>query len=73
MLVEAVCVNINECNEIDPCYHGECKDTQMSYKCICHRGWTGRHCDLRQEAYVALMSTGAILAIIVCVLVLLCK
>lgn len=30
----------NECNEIpNVCSHGECIDTQGSYRCLCHNGF----------------------------------
>ena len=68
-----ICVNINECEEEDPCYNGECIDEPDGFYCNCAPGYSGTLCNLRQEAVVAYMSTGAILIILICALVLLCK
>ena len=68
-----ICVNINECEEEDPCYNGECVDEPDGFYCKCAPGYSGTLCNLRQEAVVAYMSTGAILIILICALVLLRK
>ena len=39
--------DIDECDS-SPCQHGECKDGDNMYECVCHDGWTGIHCDCRE-------------------------
>lgn len=39
-LLSLMCVDRNECQEIpNVCSHGECIDTQGSYRCLCHNGF----------------------------------
>ena len=68
-----MCVNIDECLD-SPCLAGGvCVDLQDGYMCRCPPGYSGRRCGVRQEAVVAFVSTGAILAIIICAIILLRK
>ncbi len=69
---EEVCVNINECLG-NPCVHGECIDRDRGFECHCFAGYSGMYCTAKEEAYRAYVSHGFIIAIIICVLVLLCK
>ena len=72
VFTDEVCVNIDEC-QARPCVHGICNDKQDGFTCDCDPGWTGTLCAAKEQAYVAYMSTGAILAIVICVMVVLCK
>ncbi len=69
---EEICVNINECLE-NPCVNGECFDRRDGFECHCFAGYTGTYCSAKEEAYRAYVSHGFIIAIIICVLVVLCK
>ena len=69
---EEMCVNINECLG-NPCVNGECIDRDRGFECHCFAGYSGIHCKEKQEAYTAYVSHGAIIAIVICVLVVLCK
>ena len=68
----AVCENIDECLDY-PCIHGTCQDLPNGFVCVCHDGYEGDLCPAKRESAVAHVSMGAILAIIICLLVLLCK
>ena len=65
-------MNVDECQE-RPCMHGECIDQRDGFLCSCDPGWTGALCSAKEQAYVAYMSTGAIFAIVICVMVVLCE
>ena len=69
---EEMCVNINECLG-NPCVNGECIDRDRGFECHCFAGYSGIHCKEKQEAYTAYVSHGFIIAIVICVLVVLCK
>lgn len=70
---QAECVNINECVEENLCVHGDCIDLDRGFECDCHANWDGLYCDRSRQASTAMVSTGAIMAIVICVLVMLCK
>ena len=38
-------VDVNECEGINPCVHGNCTNTVGDYSCSCDSGWTGKNCD----------------------------
>ena len=66
-------MNKNECLE-RPCIQGTCVDTETGFYCDCFSGYEGELCGLaRRESPFVDLSMGAILAIIICALVLLCK
>ena len=70
-----VCVPIMDCS-IDQCGpHGTCYMYNGRFRCRCDDGWTGERCDIRAEPVVggSVLSTGAIIAIVVCMLILLRK
>ena len=68
------CMAINECLETpDICHDGICYDTTDSYVCECHSGYDGPTCAERRELAAAYVNTPAILVIIFCALLLLCK
>ena len=50
-----------------------CQDVEVGYMCTCEAGWGGNRCDSEEAAYVAALSTGAMLAMLTCLMVLLCK
>ena len=67
------CVNRNECLQ-QPCIQGVCVDTETSYYCNCYPGYEGDLCGIaRSKSPFVDLSMGAILAIIICALVLLRK
>ena len=66
-------MNINECEEQAPCYHGNCLDLDDGFMCTCENGWGGNICASREEAYVAALSTGTILIMLACLMVVLSK
>ena len=69
---EEICVNINECLG-NPCVNGECIDRDRGFECHCFTGYSGTYCTAKEEAYTAYVSHGFIIAIVICVLVVLCK
>ena len=46
--------DIDECDS-SPCQHGECRDGDNMYECVCHDGWTGTHCDCRKCLAIAFL------------------
>jgi hypothetical protein len=66
------CFNVSECLS-NPCLHGACFDRVNDYHCECEYGWEGKNCGQRQEKIVAALSTGALVAILVCLFLLMCK
>lgn len=38
-------VDVNECEDINPCVHGSCTNNDGGYSCNCESGWTGQNCD----------------------------
>ena len=72
---DRVCVPIVDCS-IDQCgEHGTCYMYDGRFRCRCDEGWSGERCDIRAEPVVggAVLTTWAIIAIVICILVLLCK
>ena len=67
-----MCANINECTH-NPCHYGQCIDHEYGFSCTCEPGYGGELCASPQQANIAYISTGFILAIVICALVLLCK
>ena len=69
-----VCREINECIP-DPCHTGNCVDLVNKFECVCPSGYRGERCEIQDLASTAsaFVSTGFILAIVICALVLLCE
>ena len=66
------CIDINEC-AARPCIHGDCVDLVNDFNCNCHDGWEGKVCNSQKLVAAAVLSTGAILAIVICLIILLSK
>ena len=70
-----VCVPIIDCS-IEQCSgNGICYMYNGKFRCKCDDGWTGERCDIKADPIVggAVLTTGAVIAIVVCLLILLCK
>ena len=64
-------MEINECLQ-HPCLNGgTCIDTEDGFKCDCKNGYTGNICNLLQEGQVLRLGTGALAAILICLLIIL--
>lgn len=75
-LSASTCVNIDECELWQPCFNGVCVDLEPEeggYKCHCVDGYHGTDCNIFREETVLQPSTDFVIAIVLCILVLLCK
>ena len=72
----ALCPAVVDCS-VSPCVHGMCVPYNQTFYCICEDGWFGTYCNNEQGKAVTAarvgMTISAIIIIIVCILVLLCK
>jgi EGF-like domain len=72
----AICQAVNECQEMEnPCNGGRCIDATSGYVCECVSGRGGPTCAERRAHQVAAayIKTGALLIIVACIILLLCK
>lgn len=75
-LSASTCVNIDECELWQPCFNGVCVDLEPEmggYECHCVDGYHGTDCNIFLEETVLQPSTDFVIAIVLCILVLLCK
>ncbi len=68
-----VCTAVTDCSS-SPCVNGDCIDMPNgNHECQCYNGWSGPTCNVLQQVTSVGISTGVIIAIVVSLLVLLCK
>lgn len=72
---DATCLPITDCS-INPCVFGDCVTVAGIARCNCQPNYYGRYCD-KIDVTTAEPATGfamgGIIAIVICLLVLLCK
>lgn len=76
MLSGSTCINIDECELWQPCFHGVCRDLEPEmggYECQCVDDYHGTDCNMYLEETILKPSTDFVVAIVICILVLLCK
>ena len=74
--MNGACVPVTDCS-IPRCNHGYCVVSDGLWRCICDEGWTGPDCNepaaVGDMEYQVSITEAALAAILLCLLVLLCK
>ena len=70
---EDQCVDRDECLTSPCLYGGTCVNRDPGYDCLCVDNYSGINCGDLQDARIVQLSTGALAAILVCLLIILGK
>lgn len=76
MLSGYTCVDIDECELWQPCFNGVCINLEPEmggYECQCVDDYHGTDCNMFLEETVLKPSTDFVVAIVCCIILLLCK